>query len=189
MPPVTEAQIAHHIPGRLRLKVPSLKDDPSLGETLGRELGDLEEVVEVSVRPLTGNVVVHYQSNGRGETGFVQSIGSVVRLTEARPVARPQPPPDVSVGEMAAEWTHARWQGLNDSLRRGTDGALDLRTVIPLFFVFLGVRQILTQPNLSALPWYTAFYYAYQTFNRYYGRPTSPARSGWSKPGNEEGAD
>ena len=30
MPPVAEAQIAHHIPGRLRLKVPRLKSDPDL---------------------------------------------------------------------------------------------------------------------------------------------------------------
>jgi Heavy metal associated domain 2 len=189
MPPETKARIAHHIPGRLRLIVPGLQAEPDLAERLSRELAQAAEVVEVTVRPATRSVLVRYEPNGRGPDTIVEALASVVRIGEAAPARRLAPPPGVTIGEMAAEWSHERWDRLNEGLKRATDGAVDIATVIPLFLLFLGARQVLIQPNLAALPWYTAIYYAFQSFNRYYGRPAPPTRSGWSREDEEQGTD
>jgi hypothetical protein len=192
MPPLAEAQVAHHIPGRLRLKVARLKTTPELAEELLRELGNLDEILKVRVRPVAESVLVHYTANGRESDTILATVGSVLEITERQaPLRSPPvpPPPDVSVGEIAGEWAHERWRRLDQGLLRVSDGALDMRTLVPLFFLYLAVRQFLIQPNLSAIPWYTALYWAYQSFNRYYGRPTPPPRSGWSQADEEGSAD
>src|SRR5215216_2376358 len=113
MPPETKARIAHHVPGRLRLIVPGLKTEPGLAERLSGELGEATGVVEVTVRPAARSVVVRYEPNGRGPERIVEALASVVRIGEAAPARRLAPPPGVTIGEMAAEWSHKRWDRLN----------------------------------------------------------------------------
>jgi hypothetical protein len=183
MPPETEAQIAHHIPGRLRLIVPGLKEDADLAERLGRELADIKEIVSVTIRPAARSVLVRYQPNGRDE--ITASLAGIVKVVEVPSVRPARSASDGTIGETAAVWTHERWDRLNQGLKRGTDGAVDLATVIPLFHLFLAAHQILKQPNLAAIPWYTALYYAYQSFHHYY-QSLPPERRPRPRPNEEE---
>ncbi|MCB2100703.1 MAG: hypothetical protein KDE22_07535 [Rhodobacterales bacterium] len=50
----------HHVPGRIRFKIPGLRDDAALGETLLRALHALDGVRGVDLRPAAESVVVHY---------------------------------------------------------------------------------------------------------------------------------
>jgi copper chaperone CopZ len=52
----------HHVPGRLRVKLPDLKRDPAAAERVERLLKELTGVTAVKVTPLTGSVVVLYDS-------------------------------------------------------------------------------------------------------------------------------
>jgi hypothetical protein len=184
MPPETVAQIAHHIPGRLRLIVPGLKEAPELADRLSRELGAVEEVVAVTVRPAARSVLVRYEPNGRD--GIVAALGAVMHIREAPPARGELPPSGGTIGETAAAWTHNRWKRIDQGLRRATDGAVDLATVIPLFLLFVAVRQVLTQPSLAAIPWYTALYYAHQSFYHYYRQSAPADRNPRPHPDDEE---
>jgi hypothetical protein len=50
----------HHVPGRIRFKVPGLRDDASLILALPRLLQSQDGVDRVDVRPASNSLIVHY---------------------------------------------------------------------------------------------------------------------------------
>lgn len=50
----------HHVPGRIRVKLPDLKREPAEAGRVEKIMGGLKGVTAVKVTPLTGSVVVHY---------------------------------------------------------------------------------------------------------------------------------
>jgi cation transport ATPase len=60
-------QIAHQIPGRIRMKVPSAKDNPELLEQIKQTFSVIPGVEQVIVNPSTGSVVLHYDTDRHDE--------------------------------------------------------------------------------------------------------------------------
>ena len=56
----SQAHIAHHVPGRLRFRIPDAKGNPERLEQARTALAILEGVRSVDVNPLTGSVVIEY---------------------------------------------------------------------------------------------------------------------------------
>ena len=56
-------KIAHQVPGRVRMKIPSGKGNPELLEQMKQTLCSLPGVEEVIVNPDTGSVVLHYDTD------------------------------------------------------------------------------------------------------------------------------
>ena len=50
----------HHVPGRLRVKIPGLKGDPERGRKAADLIEAMDGIDTVKVTPLTGSVIVHY---------------------------------------------------------------------------------------------------------------------------------
>jgi hypothetical protein len=55
-----KAQIAHRVPGRIRMKIPSAKGDPELLAEIERSFGAIPGIEEVVINPVTGSVVLKY---------------------------------------------------------------------------------------------------------------------------------
>jgi hypothetical protein len=53
-------QCIHHLPGRLRVRVASIKGNAQRASTLGYLLTEIEGVRSVAANPLTGSVLVYY---------------------------------------------------------------------------------------------------------------------------------
>jgi hypothetical protein len=53
-------QIAHQVPGRIRMKVPSAKGDPALLEEIQEAFSAIPGIEQVVVNPETGSVVLKY---------------------------------------------------------------------------------------------------------------------------------
>jgi cation transport ATPase len=53
-------QIAHQVPGRIRIKVPSVRRDPELLAEIERSFGAIPGIEEVMINPVTGSVVLKY---------------------------------------------------------------------------------------------------------------------------------
>src|SRR5687768_6623714 len=51
---------AHHVPGRLRVRIPRLKRDTAAALALRAELLRVDGVTSVAVRMETGSIVIHY---------------------------------------------------------------------------------------------------------------------------------
>lgn len=50
----------HHVPGRLRLRMPAIKHSDHHADAVGRLLGQTDGVLRHAISPRTGSVVVHY---------------------------------------------------------------------------------------------------------------------------------
>src|SRR5215470_17701438 len=53
-------QIAHQVPGRVRMKIPSAKGDPALLEEIQKTFSAIPGIEEVAVNPETGSMVLKY---------------------------------------------------------------------------------------------------------------------------------
>ena len=60
--PISIVPVHTAVPGRARLRVAGLRGAPFLGKFLEGGLGALEGICSVSASPLTGNVLVQYDS-------------------------------------------------------------------------------------------------------------------------------
>jgi hypothetical protein len=56
----------HHVPGRLRVKVPALKDKPWKRIEIERLFAGQNGIAAVTANTLTGSVIVHYDSHVTG---------------------------------------------------------------------------------------------------------------------------
>lgn len=87
----------HHVPGRLRLRVPAIKHSAHHADAIGRTLGATDGVLRHVVSPVTGSVVVHYAP------GHCDPQQLVERLRELTPPAAMP-----AAGHPAAVWQPAR---------------------------------------------------------------------------------
>ena len=60
-------QIAHQVPGRIRMKVPSLKTSPELAEQIKQTFSAIPGIEQVTINPTTGSVVLHYDADRHDE--------------------------------------------------------------------------------------------------------------------------
>jgi hypothetical protein len=56
-------QIAHQVPGRIRMKIPSAKGDPALLEEIQKTFSAIPGIEQVVVNPETGSVVLRYDAD------------------------------------------------------------------------------------------------------------------------------
>jgi hypothetical protein len=55
--------VAHQVPGRVRLKVPSAKGNPELLQRISDAFGVIPGIEQITVNPTTGSVVLHYDTD------------------------------------------------------------------------------------------------------------------------------
>ena len=60
-------QVAHQVPGRIRMKVPAAKDNPELLEQIKQTFSVIPGIDHVTVNPTTGSVVLHYDTDRHHE--------------------------------------------------------------------------------------------------------------------------
>jgi hypothetical protein len=53
-------QIAHQVPGRLRMKIPAGKGNPDLLKQISETFSLIPGIEEITVNPTTGSIVLHY---------------------------------------------------------------------------------------------------------------------------------
>jgi cation transport ATPase len=65
-------QIAHQVPGRIRMKIPAAKRDPAMLEEIQKAFSAIPGIEEVAVNPETGSVVLRYDVDQHDDfhTGF-----------------------------------------------------------------------------------------------------------------------
>jgi hypothetical protein len=62
-----KVKIAHQVPGRIRMKVGSAKDNPELLEQIKQTFSAIPGIEQVLVNPTTGSVVLHYDTDRHDE--------------------------------------------------------------------------------------------------------------------------
>jgi hypothetical protein len=60
-------QIAHQVPGRVRMKIPAGKGNPELLKQISEVFGAIPGIEEITINPATGSVVLHYDTDRHDE--------------------------------------------------------------------------------------------------------------------------
>lgn len=79
----------HHVPGRLRVRVPHVKGNAAQARALEASLSKMNGVCRVESRLLTGSVIVHYDRNA-AETSVLMAALGVCCPPKAIPTGSPQ---------------------------------------------------------------------------------------------------
>lgn len=58
-----KVQVAHQVPGRIRLKVPDVKDNPELIDQIKQMFAVIPGIEDVTINPTTGSVVLEYDTD------------------------------------------------------------------------------------------------------------------------------
>lgn len=71
---VSHVEVASLVPGRLRVIYADLKHDESLRAQVNDELAAIKEVNEFSINPITGSVVINYDTNLVAQNAFLSEL-------------------------------------------------------------------------------------------------------------------
>ena len=139
-----KAHIAHHVKGRLRMRVPSAKGDLAALEAIKRTLTPLTGVHEVVVNAATGSITVHYDPKRHDD--FHEHLTGDGHHQDV--MAVPEPPKLSEVDELEemlekeAEYLAAHSHSAkvvvefirkcDIELKKVTDNQLDLKVITPL---------------------------------------------------------
>ena len=67
MTPTMNVQVAHQVPGRIRLKVPNVKENPELIDQIKQMFNVIPGIEDVTINPTTGSVVLQYDTEKHDE--------------------------------------------------------------------------------------------------------------------------
>jgi hypothetical protein len=59
--------VAHQVPGRVRMKIPGAKGDPEMLQQIAQTFAAIPGIERITVNPTTGSMVIHYDSDRHDE--------------------------------------------------------------------------------------------------------------------------
>lgn len=143
-----KAHIVHHIPGRLRLRVPHRRDDTDFFEEVLRRFLTCDSVTKVDVNPSTAGILLHYDAAlpvlllEAAEAGLTELADIELGLQPLVPIS---------------EHLTTRLGDVDRQISQFTQGTVNGTTVVILFLLLAGGLQVLRGRVLgSAVPllWY-----------------------------------
>jgi hypothetical protein len=135
------AEVVHSLKGRLRLRFPTEKRDQDFFQNLLKSLSNIESIRNIKANPLTGSVLIQYD-------GELEEI--VQRLEERFEIKRVG---KNGKGEPLRDTILTATYRLDEKIKRLSSYQLDLRTLLVLLFLLLGLNEI-RKGKWSSPPWY-----------------------------------
>ncbi|HKA54937.1 MAG TPA: hypothetical protein VKJ47_14875 [Candidatus Binatia bacterium] len=168
------AEVASHVPGRLRVRLHPDSRHPHIMHKLKQDLANHPGVRDVTVNPVTGSVTVMYDAqthSGSGILGVLEDldviVGTVLHAPHIGGAARGHSTTAITLAE-----------ALDDIDRRIsalTGHTLDLRVLFPLSLVGLGVWQtMVTGLMLETIPGWLLVWLGFDAFLKLH-QPTPAA--------------
>ncbi len=156
LPMPLHIHVMSNTPGRLRFRVPQEHRQP---ETLTAIVDTLKsfssQVQKVRTTVSTGSVTVYYSGEPSSFDDAMTSLQQFGMVVVDVPTGRSKASTQVSNTLARAN----RWFEFN------TEGAIDLRFLVPLMFGVLALRQVFAKsPGLNTAPWYVMAWYAFDSF-------------------------
>ena len=164
-------QIAHAMPGRIRLKVDKVKGNPAFAQKVVDTFGQAPGMTRVEANPVTGSVLLEY------DAAALLASGTLLALMDGFAELFPEIDPrtlemgfDELMKYLASSDNAAPAGGLaqsvaaiNTDLARLT-GGFDLKLLIPLGLLLLGVRSLYSNRNATVPAWHDYLWFAFSTF-------------------------
>ena len=157
-------RLVHTLPGRVRLKASHLKGNPALAQQVHEKIRRLPGVQEVRVNPLTGSILIRLDRAKLREpeplAPVIQALGELFPEIAALNLAGEAA---FGPGYTPAAGLAGSVGALNARIANFT-GGLDLRLLLPLTLLFLGLRRLVTARETPTPAWYDFLWFGFSTF-------------------------
>jgi hypothetical protein len=180
--------VVHAMPGRVRLKVDKVRGNPAFAKQAQDKLGRVPGIKRVEAKPSTGSVLIYYDAAALlaegalaaltdgfselfpeiGATATNLGLESLIRRLAEGETSRAAGPNPEAAGNLMASI-----QAINAEVARVT-GGLDLKILIPMTLLFLGVRSLWTAKKLAVPAWYDYLWFGFSSFVLLNLRTTDP---------------
>jgi len=173
------ASIAHRIPGRIRIRIPSAKADSEFLEEARAALSALPGVLEVTCNPLTGSILVLHEPGAELELEDAMTsqngrtlpfVLTAAKLEVDPPRERRRRAPRQSYLASAITETVA---DLDDLVREATGNALDLKVLLPILAGSIGLTML--RGSRRTPLWLTLMIFAFTSFTILHGKEGAEA--------------
>jgi hypothetical protein len=71
--------LVHDVPGRLRFSSTTVKGDPRYAAALRRQVRLLGGVTQASLNPITGGMIVHYETGGGTREAILRGLEALIQ--------------------------------------------------------------------------------------------------------------
>jgi hypothetical protein len=155
----------------LRFRLRWLADEPRTATRLADRLAALDGVAEARVRPLTGSVLVHYDSRRTDGARVTSALLDATGLDHIT-VEGQETPAELETlervaasrgGELARALV-ASMKALDRDLLCGSAGGMSLGTVAALVLSAMAAGRVIRTGTLELPEWYQLAWWAYRTF-------------------------
>lgn len=169
-------KIVHAIPGRMRLKVADVRENPTLAGALRKRLVSLPGVRTVDVNARTGSVLILYEATAFASAEALQELAKPlaelfpgVELSELQ--SWMSSPNGSGSGPALTQGIASFFAGLNKNIEAATGSAVDLRILLPVGLFILGLRSLLFTDKRPLPTWYDFFWFALGAYFMMHPKP------------------
>jgi len=142
--------VAHQVPGRVRMKVPAAKGNAELLEQIGEAFAAIPGIERISVNPATGSVVLHYdieqhdEFHGRLQHHVHESSGYRPPTTEIDEFARriEEEAEFLARNSKSARVLVDFFKQFDGEIKRATNNNVDLKIVLALGIIGFTVFEV-----------------------------------------------
>ena len=177
------ARVAHHVRGRIRLKLPSAKGDPRALQEIKQSIAPLHGVRKVDLNTAAGSVVVHYDSTVHEDIhGHLAEHGEISGLYSIHAAQAPELSEVDEISrkiEAEAEFLSAHSEtaksvvnffGLvNREVKRATNNAVDLKVLLPAGLALYSAFEV--GIDASTPMWMTLGIFSFNSFVSLHSHP------------------
>lgn len=169
-------KIVHAIPGRMRLKVADVRENPTLAGELQQRLTSLPGVRTVEVNARTGSVLILYEATAFASPEALQELAKpLAEIFPGLEIREPQSWLSSTNGSGTApsltQSITSFFAGLNKNIETTTGSAVDLRILLPVGLFLLGLRSLLLTDNRPLPTWYDLFWFALGAYFMMHPKP------------------
>ena len=152
-------------PGRIRLLVAQEFRQPEQMKRVASVLSESVEIERVRTNVVNGSITIFYNKERSDLAKISALLGDSGIILDN---IFPEKATNLGKSEAAAELIAGATQ-LNQQVKTASNGAFDLRFLIPLGFSALALRQLVVRGvQLGAIPWYVLGWYAFDSFIKFH---------------------
>jgi hypothetical protein len=162
-----EAQVHHHLPGRVRLRVPAAKGNEQQLRELGSAIARTQGITKVEYNSVLGSLLIQYspalyRDLESFEAGLTASAVPIV-VNNVSPAGHSPYQRQYRRGRsLAARKIDSFFKQLDFDIREATDNEVDLKFILPFAVAVLGLVA-LRYSSVTPL-WLTLLIFAFNSF-------------------------
>jgi hypothetical protein len=163
-------KVVHALPGRIRLKVAQVRENPALANQIQQRLTGVQGIQKVEVNPLTGSVLVLYDATATASPDSLRALAEpLAALFPGFELKDLEPWQSLSANGAGAVpplagGIRSFFSSLNTGVETVTGGSADLKVLLPLTLFFLGIRGLLVSEKPVSPTWYDLLWFALGTY-------------------------